>query len=200
MSKGKNVERLKCRKIKMSKIKRKVEDQNERRRLECGESYVFRLMTLLSKSISSTKFLSKHFVDKILQKSISSTEHFVDKTFCRQIFVDRTLRRQNTSSTGHFVDKTFCRQNIQLAQNSLIRATDFRPNPHPQDSTLKLWNPHPHPQDSMLKLWNPHPYFACSSFETFALTLTLYAQALGFSSSPSPSRFVKVGQLEFGEV
>jgi hypothetical protein len=30
------------------------------------ESYVFRRMTFLSKRISSTKFLSKHFVDKLL--------------------------------------------------------------------------------------------------------------------------------------
>jgi hypothetical protein len=85
------------------------------------ESYVFRLMTRLSKSISSTKFLSKHFVDKLSSTSISSTEHFVDSTFRRQIFVDkhfvdRTFRRQYISSTVHFVDKfsstNFCRQNI----------------------------------------------------------------------------------------
>jgi hypothetical protein len=146
-------------------------------------------------------FVEKHFVDKIFVGAFCRQnfveKHFVDRTFRRhdilstnfrrqntsstEHFVGRTFRRQNTSSAGHFVDKTFCRQNIQLAQNSLIRATDFRPHPHPQHSMLKLWNPH------------PHPYFACSSFETFALILTLYVQALGFSSSPSPSRFVKVG-------
>jgi hypothetical protein len=70
-----------------------------------SESYVFRLMTLLSKSISSTKFLSKHFVEKFQSTSISSTEHFVDRTFRRQFFC-----RQSTSPTEHFADTAFRRQ------------------------------------------------------------------------------------------
>jgi hypothetical protein len=35
---------------------------------------------------------------------------FVDRRFCRQIFVDTTLRRENILSTGHFVDNTFLRK------------------------------------------------------------------------------------------
>jgi hypothetical protein len=71
------------------------------------ESHVVRLMTFLSKSISSTKCLSKHFVDKFLSTSISSTAHFVYSALRRQIFVYITLRRRYTSSTLHFVDETF---------------------------------------------------------------------------------------------
>ncbi len=93
-----------------------------------AESYVFRLMTLLSKSISSTKFLSKHFVDKLSSTSISSTEHFVDRIFRRQIFVDkhfvdRTLRRQDILSTEHFIAEYF--SSVKVVNSS----TRFPPSP-----------------------------------------------------------------------
>ncbi len=73
------------------------------------------------------------FIDKILVEA-----------FCRE-----TRRRQHISSTQHFVDTTFCRQNILSTEYStsieLVNSTNrFSPTPSPSLCMLKLWDFHSH--------------------------------------------------------
>ena len=119
------------------------------------ESHVIRRHDSLSKSISSTKFLSKNFCRKILcrhdtssighfAEKFSSTRHFVDTTLCRHSsssirhFVDTALRRHNTSSTYHFVDISFRRQISIQRIFSLILTIGVSYMPSPASSPWSL--------------------------------------------------------------